>query len=723
MGKRSKKNFPNGLLPKGHSSLGEEIDLSSRFCYFLDLNNWKPNYESGNIKAQTVPIDDLKQHKQNLFDNAKRDVVYSIQSQINLDELENGEETIKTAVEFLRQVAENERNKEVKIIKQYANHLRQNLPKILKNNSSSDINQLIKRLEDFSENPENMQNYNMETFYEELTICINTIRKSAEEVKDRITQILSNNRQTYADLTRDNMAFRFGSDVDGLIKNVIGIKTKSIEGSFSNRLQSIVIEYIIELIDNGKIDLNNFWPSLIGLLADFGNYIQKATISKRMSGALDDLANIDDTVLKQLFLDYLNTPSYFLQSLNTNSQHLAAINETLTETLGIKQLTNQKEIEERNELIKKRKNRKIKGTDMYVNTGAKKLSTKFPDLYKVISQTDFIKWNNKNSDSVKQGRAGSLYELIKQAISPALKVKGHAATDIITVNLGTLEGDLNYDLEDLIFKNLNDFKKSIENFEKKTRENALNDLKEDYTAMNKELEDSLHEIDSMLNLSEQQNLFIYHESLKLYVRIEEHKTTQFEGRELQVLNALDRIYSMNGFGGLMLPDEEIMYNLVLNLSNYAMGKEIRNDVEQYLSIFAGMLMFDDMRNMAKELAYNAVHNMEFTEYSSLQNIHLYLLNDTYVPGSMVLSYIYKALAAGVNHITISSKNAARVKINTSEADSEIQNYLETHPYGSKKYKYDDWNTERDKIAQGTKIQIIFMSAFITFLRDLQSHFN
>lgn len=699
---RKKRMFPDGILPQGHR-IGENIDISARFCYFLELNNWTPPHNR---------TGGLKQHKQNLYNNAKEAIITSIKNQI-VREDGHSTETIESAVKFLGDIAQYERQKEVQLIHQYANNLRNSLPEALKNDSKAQINQLIQRVENFANNPDNGD---MDTFYQELTICINDIRKSALEMKNRLEQITSNNRDTYAKLASDTAAFRFGSDVDGLIKNVIGIKTRRKEDSFAGKVQDLVIEYISDLIDAGKIDINNFWGALIGLLADFENYLQKI---KDTRGVFSDFSDLSSEVVEQYFQEYKGTPTYFLQSLEANNIHLQEIQRAATELLGFKQLTGQEEIEARQKKIQNNIYRKSKGGAI-INAGARKIKKSAPDLYASLKNTSFIEWNTKGKDSVKQGRAGALYELIQVAVNRSIKVGGHAATDTFSADVGQLKGKINLDLDNFFYTQMSSVRNAIENYEKKNRADALQDTRTDFELMNKEIEHVMKDLDQMINLPKEESLFIYHESLKLYVQIEEHKTTQFEGRSLNALSALDRIYTMNGYGGLTLPNQEIMYNLILNLSKYAVGGEIKGDVEQYLSIFAGLLMFDDMQNMAKELASNAVNQIQ---YSNIKNIHLYLLNGIYVPSSLILSYIYRALISGIEQIQISSKNGARVEIETTGTDKEIENYLKTHSYGSGNYDINDWSDEREKISQNTRIQIIFMSAFITFLRDLQQHFQ
>lgn len=699
---RKKRSFSGNILPQGHR-IGEDIDVGARFCYFLDLNNWIPPHNRAISLAQ---------HKQILYNNAKETLVTSIKNQI---QREDGQSTatIESAIKFLGDMATHERQKEVQIIHQYAEKLRNSLPEALRNNSQAQINQLIQRVENFAINPDNGD---MDTFYQELTICINDIRRSALEMKNRLQQITSNNRNTYAKLAADTAAFRFGSDVDGLIKNVIGIKTSRKEDSFASKIQDLIVEYIGELIDSGKVDVNNFWGALIGLLADFENYLQKVKDSK---GVFSDFSDLSSKVINQYFQEYKGIPTYFLQSLEANDQHLQEIQRAAEELLGLKQLTKKEEIDARQRKIKNNIYKKSK-KGAIVNAGARRIKKSSQSLYDIIKNTSFIEWNAKGKDSVKQGRVGALYELIQVAINRSLKIGGHAATDTLSIDVGQLEGRMNTSLEDLLYKSMDSTRDAIEEYEKKSRTQALQDTRTDFELMNKEIEKQTTTLDKMINLPNDESLFIYHESLKLYVQIEEHKTTQFEGRALNALSALDRIYSMNGYGGLILPEQEIMYNLILNLSKNAVGGEIKNDVEQYLSIFAGLLMFDDMQNMAKELASNA---KEQIQYSNIKNIHLYLLNGIYVPSSLILSYIYKALISGINQIQINSKNGAQIKIETSGAYKEIEDYLKTHEYGSGKYQISDWANEREKISHHTKIQIIFMSAFITFLRDLQQHFQ
>lgn len=691
-------------IPWPLDSILPSFEMANRYCYFDDLLRTEG-------REKNIP---LIKHATALHGEAKNNLVLSLQGQLNNKDLESQE--LETAIKFIGEVAKNEREKEIRVVLQYAEDLKKSLPQILKD-KNTDISKLIKELEEFALHPEGKD---MKDFYSKLTICINAIRNGATNFKNRLLQLKDTSRTTFADLTQDNMIFRFGSDLEGLLNNLIGIKASRQKDSFSAFLQDLLLEYITDLIAEGKVDENNILSSIIGLLADFGKFLQQ--YKDEVYGYLKDFADIDKNAIKDLFQnDYLQSNSYFLKSLKQQTSHLLDIDIAAKESIGPRFLEKQKEIEKREKLIEERVNRVSKVEEgKIVNYGAQKLKEIAPEIYEKLQNLDWIHWKTtKNSDSVKQGQHGRLYELIKQALEAAIKVKGSAATDLLVANIGTLEGDISYDFNEIILEQMREIAKDITDFSKKQHKDATDSLTKDFVEMNQSIEDNLKQLDAMIDLEEGKKIFIYHESLKLYVQAEEHKTSKFEGRELNILTALDMIYGMNDYGGLFLPNQEILYNLVLNLSNLAVGKEMKGEIEDYLSIFAGMLMFDDVQNMAKELAYKAVNRIQ---YSHLDNVHLYLLNDTYYPSSMILSNIYQALENTTKVIDLSStKQAAKVVIDVSGADSTIASYVESHQEPGSGYTIDDWSEQRDEIMSGTKVKIIFMQSFLSFIRELSQY--
>jgi len=60
-----------------------------------------------------------------------------------------------------------------------------------------------------------------------------------------------------------------------------------------------------------------------------------------------------------------------------------------------------------------------------------------------------------------------------------------------------------------------------------------------------------------------------------------------------ILNYIDEMYSANGIG-LDLPEKQNLQLLAMNLSSQAVGGDYKGTLENFFSIFAGLLMFDDV---------------------------------------------------------------------------------------------------------------------------------
>ena len=707
---KKKEHFSNkGILPS--------YELASQFCYFLDL------YESISEKTKGVynnpPLDD---HKAALADEAKASLVDSVSASLLIAK-NNHSEIIKTAIDFLADMAKNERNKEIAIVNQYIEHLKTNLPKnFLQKNP--DIRTLIIRLQNFSENPNSVD---IDTFYQDLIICLNTIRNTADAFTDRIEQLISTNRRTVADLAADNYLFRIPTDIEGTLKNIVGLKERRNEQSFTADIQEILVKYMVkELNNNNAIIHQNFVAIITGLLIDFEKYLQdKKIIQKAAQGIAKD-------ALQTLFDDYINseTPTYYVAALREGGQLIKDISQQICEGMGFTDIApNTDKANERLEQLKKY-NRKRKNGKENPNVGREALQECDLSFYNSeIKMKDWTKFqfdeSGETHDGFKAGRHGTLFEMIQPVLAAKFRLGGTAATDVISINLGTLKGDIDISNYDLIAPKIKQLTAQINNFAKKNRKDRLDSLQTDFEAMNGELRTILKQIDDKLtDLQIPEDLFIYHDSLKLYVQMEEHKTSEFEGRKIGILTALDEIYSMAGLDDLKMIDKDILTGLALNLSKLAIGHELRPSVENYLSIFAGILMFDDIQNMAMELAKNA---QEQISYQNIKNIHMYQLNDIYIPGSMLLTYISEALASGYQQI--SATNAAKVKIDAGPSNSYIKKYLKDYSYGSGKYtealdeNFTLWAKTANTIASKTKIQIIFLASFITLLNKIQNRLS
>jgi hypothetical protein len=174
---------------------------------------------------------------------------------------------------------------------------------------------------------------------------------------------------------------------------------------------------------------------------------------------------------------------------------------------------------------------------------------------------------------------GNIKEVVTSAIQTG-KNKGL----FINANVGVdiMQIQINFEIDDptekammQIFSQMDqDFSK----FEQKTHagdDASLRDLEPTIHSLNKALATSEKELDDLLQKAgAEEPFFIYHESLKLHSSVETGKTKGFSGRELNILNGFDTIYSVLQTNGLTTPTtKESFHFLALNLAPSAAAPE------------------------------------------------------------------------------------------------------------------------------------------------------
>ena len=674
-----KRHFPNTILPRYRAA--------AQFVYFNDLIESTQNIS-------------LNNHKMQLYNDVMTNLINPASSIFNVNE-QNNNEVITSAIQFLKNVAANERRKEVLIVQQYLNQIQRDLPpNIFKN---KDFNTIYNELQQFINDPESVD---LTNFYADLTTCINAIRSSITDYSARLKQILNQNREN---IYSDQYLFRVAGDIDGILRNIIDTKTREQENSFSAKTQKLLIQFAEQYAKKNFTAKTHFPAFLVALTIDFEHYLQTHL---KENQTLDDVKD----ELEELFEQYATitdtTSTKFLERMEQENQEAETILTDLERGMGFEQIKPETEAwRQREKQLKSRdRSRQRSNTiDNYLRKGFK--NTK---LYK--EQLKYLNWTTSTPQN---NRYGTIYEYVQTIISNQFtgKVSGSAAADIVSI--GSITGEINPQYRDLLYESVMNVKTELEEFAKQKHENRMSDLSKQYTEMNHNLENITKQLDSILKqLNIPDNLFIYHESLKLYQRIEKGEVSELHGRELNILTLLDQLYTFSGVAdGLTLLDKNTMYSLVLNLSSMAVGGNLQGSLENYFAIFAGMLMFDDAQNMAKELANSAVNQLN--REPQVKNIHLYLINDIYIPGSMVLSFVADALEMGYQDISTRS-NIAKVEINTSKADSEISNYLQ---HKESKYSIHDWVTEANAVSKGITARITFLTAFLKFLENLQNNFS
>lgn len=202
--------------------------------------------------------------------------------------------------------------------------------------------------------------------------------------------------------------------------------------------------------------------------------------------------------------------------------------------------------------------------------------------------------------------------------------------------------------------------------------------------------------------------FIFHESTKNYNSLEQGRWpgklgNGFSGRNMNMFNYISQINSFAADIGLDMKQLEF---IAYNLSEDALGSDsnfgkIKASVSNIFSIFAGIMMFDDFLVIGKEV-------LDGMQFSNVHNIHLYRLQDTYMPSSMFLDATYKAMKQMQDELL--EGNAFEVSITAPPINYYGENW--TVPFE------DRWELVREKAKKQNKIKIQFAGNFLSLMSQL-----
>ena len=136
-------------------------------------------------------------------------------------------------------------------------------------------------------------------------------------------------------------------------------------------------------------------------------------------------------------------------------------------------------------------------------------------------------------------------------------------------------------------------------------------------------------------------------------------------------------------------------------------KIIKDALQDYFSIFAGFLMFDDAIDMAED----ARKRLE-TEASQVKSVHLYKINSIYIPASYILQSLYQAMMSVSNMIdkgiSVSIFQEQKKKKDKEEEFKPIEKR---------------WEETGKNILSSTKVNITFLSAFLQLIEQISSTYG
>ena len=310
---------------------------------------------------------------------------------------------------------------------------------------------------------------------------------------------------------------------------------------------------------------------------------------------------------------------------------------------------------------------------------------------------------------------GGFYEHIGTIFTSATNISANVGADklipVATVTITKKEQqeqqilmNLTRGLSNILTEDFNQKKQlAIEEFETGVaKERALAD------AMKNKIEEQRKAINSIDDLN--QKFFIAHESTKLYRGAEQEGSLfkEFHGRRMNAMSALTKMYASPIVADSMINPQALMLYLI-NISGATLAVN-KQPLETYLSLFAGLLMFDDIAAIAEAQILDIKQNIA-TE-SSIDCIHVYNIGGIYMPVSAILNNMIAQMNDVMSTLTINSNKTARAEI-SGPTPSSPKNATES-----------TWSSVANSTMAGTTIKIYFLAGFSDFVQALSTgNFN
>ena len=286
---------------------------------------------------------------------------------------------------------------------------------------------------------------------------------------------------------------------------------------------------------------------------------------------------------------------------------------------------------------------------------------------------------------------------IANEISNSMVVGGSGGKiDVSSFLLG--EFDINIDFKTKPIQNIlnsinqntqADFGAAGDNFLKAYRE--LNEYIEEQRRSGQDIKDS----------------FILHTSAKDYYSTATDEFKGFKGGTYQGLQIFDSLEALAG-AGFGEADIQWLKACAVNTSKSAVGASIKSSLEEYISIFATMLLFDDGVTIAKETVAKAQ-----SSFQPVSVLHLFNLNGFYVPSSYLLRELHTRLTNAVNNLPANKIVKAKIEPGAINFQDELD-YLSINYV----FQAERWRQIRNIQINAMSVKIYFLRNFMDILNEL-----
>lgn len=607
---------------------------------------------------------------------------------------------ILDAINQLKNIAATQAQKEHQAIQNYIKKIDQHL-------QDKDIPEnLQKQLIAQKERIKDLDFTNFQSGEVQLIQAINIIKQSLNTYERRLNE-LATPVSSYRVSQRLN--YRMQEDIEQFILNQSEQRNENNKVKRDRALKQSLQKFVVGKL--GGTDIPGLNQELYALLfADFNAWVEEES-SQKISYRKIKAKNIEELVQEYASKSGIMGEETHLQKI-MRSKDRTELLELLNEMKSILHATylNAADYNELKTLVQQAKDEE-----------KNKIQTSKKISYTIRQAEGLIETYDNNVDQQLENTYafsfhtatshGNFYESLRRILMSAINVRGNIGADLIapigTVTFTRKENKQQKELMKLS-QNIGDlFSTAFEEQEQITLENFNNMIKKEQqlsAAAQKEIKKTATALNKISELNDQ--FFIAHESLKLYKSAETKDSDfdDFHGRKMNILSALSKLYASPILANNMVdPNTLILY--LINISNATLANN-KDPLETYLSLFAGLLMFDDIKSIA-EAGIKDIHNQIASTVSKVDCLHIYDIGGIYYPISVILNNLINQMNSILSGLSIDPSKTATAVINGPDpaASSETS-----------------WSGLAASTIAGTTIQIHFMAGFMNYISQLSSIF-
>ena len=604
---------------------------------------------------------------------------------------------IRDAISQLQNIASTQAQKEHQAIQNYLRKIEMHL---------KDETLPVKLRENLLKQKEKIQNIDFENYKSDslsLIQAINVATQSLNNYEKRLKEI------TQPVVKQWQFQQRFEFDAQSRLERFFQNQGKRHGGKNIDRdkiFSRLIDREINKNMSTIPAELSNELKSL--LFIDFNNWVEVQS-SKKTSYTVLSENDID-----QLFQEYIQlrdnqfTETHLQRIIRTSNEDLLKLLNDMKAFLHSTYLTPAEYQKLQQDFNSSKKGDKVKFRgDKITYKQAKDLLTTYN--YNIESEE-----NKRYSFTLHSGVShGNFYELISTFLRSAVNIEENVAGDLI-LPIGTVtftDNEQQSQKELLKLSNgiqtilSQDFKEkaqiTMDNFEE-----AVENERQVHLKISQAIDKSKKSINDINDLNEQ--FFIAHETTKLYRGAEQENSLfeDFHGRLMSVLSAMAKLYSSPVLSDAMI-DPKLMMLYLINISDATLAVN-KQPLETYLSLFAGLLMYDDISELA---SYNIKQIQSNIETSTVECIHVYNIGGVYFPISVILNDLILQMNKIVEDLEISNTRTATVEL------------IGPTPVAPQEPTADAWENLANSTIQATKIQIHFLSGYSKYISELFSKYN